>query len=266
MDQPPQIPEPQAPISESPQMSLPARLLNIFATPGEVFEDVRKSKPTVSNWLVPSLIMAVLGIIATFVILSQPAIIQHIREQQQAYFDKSVQSGKMTQAQADRTLDAMQKFSGPAIMKITGSIASVAGSFIAVFWWAFLLWLIGRLCLKAPVGFLKMAEVSGLASVIMSLEVVVKLLLAVSLSNPAASPSLALLLKDPQPGTALFTLFSFLDIMTFWVLAVRAIGLSKFAGVSFGKAALWILGVWFLEVSALTGFQATMQAAFGGMK
>ena len=32
--------------------------------------------------------------------------------------------------------------------------------------------------------------------------------------------------------------------MTFWLLAVRAMGLARLSGVSFIKAALWVFGIW----------------------
>jgi Yip1 domain/Protein of unknown function (DUF2680) len=266
MDEPPQVFETQATAPPPPPMSLGARLLNVFATPGEVFEDVRRSTTTASNWLVPALVMGFIGVISAFIIFSQPAIVQQIHEQQQAMVDKSVKAGKMTQAQADQAVAAMEKFSGPSVMKITGSIAAVFASFVGVFWWALVLWLIGRVCFRVNLSYLKMAEVAGLASVIIALEVVVKMLLVVSLSNPMASPSLALLLKNPNPGTSTFTLLNFADIIAFWALAVRAIGLAKFTGVSFFRAAVWVFGAWLLMVGALTGIQATTQAVFGGMK
>ena len=70
--------EPPADVPK-PAMSLTARLFNIFADPGEVFESVKTSKPAVANWLVPALIYPLAGMISVVVIFSQPAIVQQIQ-------------------------------------------------------------------------------------------------------------------------------------------------------------------------------------------
>src|ERR1035438_9755931 len=55
-------------------MSFTARLLNVFAIPGEVFETVRASRICVANWLLPALLSAVVGALTISVILSQPSV------------------------------------------------------------------------------------------------------------------------------------------------------------------------------------------------
>ena len=65
-------PSPEAP--PPPAMSLAARLLNVFAIPGEVFEVVKASRVCLGNWLLPVLLSAVVGTVSAIVILSQPAM------------------------------------------------------------------------------------------------------------------------------------------------------------------------------------------------
>ena len=55
-------------------MSLAARLLNVFAVPGEVFSEVKRSGHHISNWLIPSVLGALVGALSMAIILSQPAI------------------------------------------------------------------------------------------------------------------------------------------------------------------------------------------------
>lgn len=262
MDQPPSVPEfpPNAP--PAPSTSLMARLLNVFATPGEVFEEVKAAPSSVANWLAPALLCSVVGVLASFLIFSQPAIIQQIHEQQAKMFDDQVKAGKMTQAQADEAVVAAEKFSGPSVLKFFGAVGAVFGSFVSLFWWGLLLWLIGRFVLKAELGFMKVLEVAGLASAISVLEALLRMLLIFGTSNPLASPSLALLMKNPEPQSKLFMLLGLLNIMTFWVLAVRSIGLAKLAGVSFARVAIWVFGIWALFSSLLIGLGAAMQAIF----
>lgn len=262
MDQPPPIPE-EPPI-EAPQarMSVWARILNVFAVPGEVFEDVRVTRPSAATWLVPVFLYAIIGAIASILIMSQPAIIQQIHEQQAKVFDDRVKAGKMTREQADQALAAAERYSGPTTMKIFGAMGAVVFSFISVFWWAFLLWLIGGIGLKTWLSFMKLVEVAALASVITTLAAIIKMLLVVSLSNPLASPSLALLLKNPDPHNKLFMVLNLVDIMTIWVLIVRSIGLAKLSSVRFGRAAAWVFGVWVLGMGLLAGISTILQGAF----
>ena len=49
--------------------------------------------------------------------------------------------------------------------------------------------------------------------------------------------------------------------MTFWLLAVRAIGLARLSGVSFAKAAVWVFGIWAAYTGFFIGLGALVQAA-----
>ena len=89
--------EPTPPIANeasSPRSSsLLARLMNVVVTPGEVFDEVRASKPSYLNWLVPLILAAVVGVVYVFVVFSQPAVLQGVRENQQKQFQKQVAAG-----------------------------------------------------------------------------------------------------------------------------------------------------------------------------
>ena len=239
-----------------------SRIVNIFATPGEVFEEVKSSPPTTGNWLAPALLLSLAGIVSALVIFSQPEIIQTIHEQQQKAFDKQVAAGKMTQQQADQAAAAAEKFSGPAMMKIFGCVGSVVGSFVSLLWWAFLLWLLARWFLKMPVGYAKLLEVAGLAGMIDVLGAVVKTLLIVVTGNLYAAPSLILLVNHFDPHNPVHNFLAVINVMTFWVLAVRAVGLAKLTGASFVKACGWVFGVWIVITGVLIGFSLAIQAVF----
>src|SRR4051794_23162254 len=110
MEEPPLIQETQAPVSAPPKTSITARLLNVFAVPAEVFEEVRTSLFSVSNWVLPLILSALVGAVSAFVIFSQPAILQQIREQQAKGIDQKIKEGKVTQAQADQYTAMIEKF------------------------------------------------------------------------------------------------------------------------------------------------------------
>ena len=242
-----------------PATSLAARLLNVFATPGDVFEEVKAALPSVANWLVPIVIYGLVTAVSSVLVLSQPAMAQKIHEKQEKVFDDQVKAGKITQEQADQ----MEKYAELAA-KIAGGVGGFFMGFITVFGWAFLLWLIGRFALKADLHFMKVTEVAGLAASISALESLVRMLLIFGFNNPLASPSMAMLLKNPDPKNGLFMLLSMVNIMTFWALVVRSIGLAKLAGVPTVRVVVWVFGAWAVVMSILTALSMALQKGFGG--
>ena len=235
-------PQPQAP---PPSTSATARLLNVFAVPGDVFDEVKASPPSTANWLVPALIACVIGIIASILIFSNPAIVQNIREQQAKTYDSMVKSGKMTQADADRSVAAAERFSGPTMLKVWGSLGAVMAAFGRIFWWALVLWLLGRVVLKARFGYLKAAEVAGLASMITLLGGIVALLLTISLGKQTA-PSLALFIDSFDQKNKVHLMLAATNPFTIWLLGVLGAGLARLTDTPFTRALLVVLAFWLI--------------------
>lgn len=231
---------PPMPPTPPPATSLAARLLNVFASPGEVFEEVKSGGSSASNWLVPALLSAVVGVVAVIVLFSQPAFVQQAREQWASGYESMVKAGKMSQADADKAVAMIEKFAPPL-----GCAVAVAVSFVRVFWWAFVLWLLGRLFLKTKFGYLKSVEVAGLATMISVLGGIVALLLSINFGKLSAA-NLDLLLGGSDPKSKLHSLLAVLDVFSFWLVGVMAAGLARLAGVRFAKAFMLVAGYWLL--------------------
>ena len=238
------IPEPSADVPK-PAMSLTARLFNVFADPGEVFEEVKNSKPAVSNWLAPALIYVLVGVISVVVIFSQPAIVQQIHDQQAAAMDQQVKAGKMTQAQADQAVAMMDKFAGPGMLKVFGGVGAVLSAFVHIFWWAFVLWLMALLVLKNKIPFLKMVEIAGLATMIFVLGGVITTLLTIITGKLGITLSPALAISNYDMKNKVHLMVAALNVFNFWLIAVSACGLSRLTGAPFTKALL-IVGIYWL--------------------
>jgi hypothetical protein len=108
---------------------------------------------------------------------------------------------------------------------------------------------------------MKAVEVCGLAGMIAVLDAIVRTLLVIVLGNPFAGANLAVLMKNPDPATPLFMLLSIINVMTFWELGVRSVGLARLAGVSSMKAAIWMFGIWVVLQSFCVGLSAAGYAA-----
>jgi hypothetical protein len=247
MDQsPPNLQPPPSPAGGR-ATSLPARLLNVFAVPGDVFNEVKSAPFRAGNWLVPVLLAAIIGAVSSFIIFSQPAILQKLREQQSQTFDAQVKAGKITQAQADKSLAILDKFMGPKTMKIFGTVGAVIGSFVRLFWWSLVLWLLALFFLKVKLPYVKLMEVVGLASMITILGLIVTLLLTVNFGKLMSTPSLALAITDFDVHNKSHLLLGILNVFTFWFLGVVASGLSRLSGAPFARALLLVGFYWLLS-------------------
>ena len=108
---------------------------------------------------------------------------------------------------------------------------------------------------------MKAVEVVGLANMVSVLDVIVRTLLIVGLGNLYAAPSLMLLVKEFDPQNTVHSLLALVNVMTFWLLAVRAMGLARLTGVSFIKAALWVFGIWAAYTALLIGLASVAKVA-----
>ncbi len=235
-------------------MSLAGRLLNVFATPGEVFDGVRVSPRSVGNWLVPWLLGCVAAVVYTCIVFSQPAVMAQVREQQVKAIEQKVQAGKLNAAQAQQAEQVMANM-GPTLIIIFGSIGAVIGGSVWLFGLALVLWLLGRWVLKARFDYLKAVEVAGLAGMISVLNTIISMLLAVMMGSVLATAGPVLLIREIDPTNKTHLMLSSLNALTVWYVAILALGWARLSGVSFGKTAAWLFGLWLLLrlVLILTG-------------
>lgn len=245
-------------------MSLGSRLFNIFATPGDVFQEVKTGSASTANWLVPALILIVVSWVAAAVIFSQDSIKHQLSEITDQAIQKQVERTHMSEQQAEQARAMGEKWAAIS-SKIGAAVAPVFGGLVTPFFWGLIVWLVGAKVLKGNFPYMKAVEVVGLANMVSVLEVIVKTLLIVGLGNLYAAPSLVLLVKEFDPQNTTHSVLALVNVMTFWLLAVRAIGLARLSGASVAKAALWVVGIWATYTGVLVGLGALAQAAFKRM-
>ena len=205
----------------------------------------------------------VLSWLSAGLIFSQPAIRQQISELSTKAIDRQVEKGKLSSAQAEQARAAAEKF-GRIGSEIGTVVGPVFAAFISPFFGGLILWLVGSFALKGPFPYMKAVEVAGLSNMILVLSVIVKTLLILITGNLFASPSLALMVKDFDPQNSVHSLLATVNVMSLWLLTVRSIGLARLSGVSIGKAAAWIFGIWIAFAGITIGLVAAVRTAFGG--
>jgi hypothetical protein len=235
-------------------MSLAARLLNVFAVPGEVFDVVNASRISIANWLLPMFLSGAVLALMAVVIVSQPAMQKQMHDrfdQQVKVLQEEVKAGKMKQADLDRTVALTRAIIAPPVLRVlAGGLASMFGV-ARVFWWALVLWLLGRRFLKGRLDYFKTLEVSGLALMIGVLGGVVKLLLMVNLPKLFSTPGLAQAVSDFDPLSKSPLLLATANVFSFWFIGVLSIGLARLARVPFFRAAWFVFAFWLLQESVL---------------
>ncbi len=239
-------------------MSLAARLLNVFAIPGDVFAEVKATVPCMANWLVPALLLIAVCGGGTFLAFSQENVQQQLREITDRAMQKQAGARKIPPEAAEQALKV-----GGLIAQGGAYAVSVIVPLASPFWWGLILWLGGAKVFKGQFSFMKAVEVAGLVNTIAILEAIIKTLLIISFGNLYASPSPALLIKDFDPQNPFHTVWLIPDVMTFWLLTVRSIGLSRLAGTTLWKAAVWVIGIWAGYTALFTGIGFAMHAVFG---
>lgn len=224
--------------------SLAARLFNVFATPGDVFEEVKSGKPSLGNWLAPVLLASLVGIISIWVMFSLPTVQQEVRNAQEKKFDEIARKQNMSPQQTEQFKEQMERFSGVTLIKIAGTFGAVAGSFFWLFALALGIWLLGVKVLKGQFVYMQAVEVAGLGMMIGVLGGIVGLLLVVAKGSMFVSCGPALLLSEFDPKNKVHLALVALNVFSLWHLGVMSVGVSKLSGVSAAKAAGWLFGVW----------------------
>jgi hypothetical protein len=252
-DELPAAPPPLPQESGPPATSLAGRLVNVFATPGDVFDEVRDTAPTVSNWLTPAILLIFIGWIGSTIVLSQPAIKQQLSEITDNAIRQRIEKMHLPKDQAEKQIEIAEK-----VGAISTMIAMYAGppfiAFLSPFAWGLIIWLGGAKVYKGNFSYMKAVEMVGLSNMIGVLDAIVRTLLILVMTNLFAAPSLALLVKDFNPQNPVHSLLALANVMTVWLLVVRTIGLARLARVSMAKAALWVVGIWAGYTGLFWGF------------
>jgi hypothetical protein len=240
---------PPSPENEQLPMSLTARMFNILAAPGEVFESVRNAGVSTASWLTPAVVFLLVSWLGAVVILSQDSIQQQVRDITAMGLDAQVQKGTKTREQAESERPMAEKVVRTVTIS-TSIIIPLMMAFGTPFFGGLIVWLAGNKLWKADFSYMKAVEIAGLAATVNILGEIVRILLVIMQGNMMAVPSPAILFKDLNPQSGTYAVLSALNVFVLWHLVVRSIGLAKLSNVSFAKAAVIVFGVWI----AITGF------------
>lgn len=222
-------------------LSISDKFIGVITEPENTYENVRRVGPVKSDWIVPLLVLTLVIAIMTFVRMSNPALKEKIRQQQQEVFDKQVAQGKMTQQQADQATEMMEKM-GPlqAVFAVVGVLITVPLIFLLL---ALFYWLVLKFGMKATFTYGALLGVYGLTAYFGAIDQLLALILSLVTGNLYASVSPALFMKA-DITSPVFKIANALNPITIWSMWVLGIGVAKVGNISRAKAYGLIFGIW----------------------
>ena len=186
--------------------------------------------------LVPVLIYAIVGVITVCILFAQPSIRQTIHDQQVKTLDQQVQLGKMTQAQEDQALQMMERFTGPTMLSIFGSVGVVLEAVSYQFFggpWC---------CGCAGAGSSRRGSVISKPLKSPAWRVIIVLSMVIShafwrssSAGSTSAPAWRSCVSDFDPKNRVHLLLGAANMVYFWHTAVLGIGLAKLSGGSTAK-------------------------------
>jgi hypothetical protein len=246
----------QGPMSASQSTqpsSFVTRVVNVFASPSELWSEVAAMPVQKSSWVVPYVLSLVLVLVFTFALFHNDILRNQIYDVQMEGMRKAVAEGRMSASQMESMEEGMRG-SGLGMFMLFGGVSQVFMLSVMFFGMALFLWLAAKFGLKAQAGYGKFLEVSGLVTCIGILGAVVTLLLMYAMDSLHASPSVALAVIDAYDAKdTVHRILSQLNVVSLWETAVVGIALSRISGKSTGAGmgvafALW--AVWSIIVVA----------------
>ncbi|MDI6765498.1 MAG: YIP1 family protein [Bacteroidota bacterium] len=228
---------------EAPEVSsFTDRMVDIFSAPAKLFTEVASTSVQNLSWAIPYIIAMCLALITTITILSDQTLRSQALEPQRDAMQERVDRGEMRQEQMDAATEMME--SGSMIV-ITGSIAALVMTTIAMFGVPLIFWITVKLFFKSQAGYKKLLEVYGLSMLIGILGAIVTVLMIFLFNSILASPSGSLLLVDSFDYKNMSHKFlASINFFTIWQMAVFGIGVAKISNKSINTGIGITIGLW----------------------
>jgi hypothetical protein len=233
-------------------ISLSDAMTGVFTEPRAAFEGVRDSKKR-SYWLVPTIIVIIFTIVASFLVLNDEELYSEIKQMQRdavvKRMEERVKEGKMTQEQMDQNLERTERFmdkSSPFFL-ISTILGPIVGGLIILFLRSLVLWLVLKI-FKGAASYMLVVCVAGLTGLIDVISTVVNTVLAIITGRLTVNIGPSLLFTKDSVGENMMKFISHFDLISIWYLIVLGIGLSAISGLKNSKTMPMVFILWIIWV------------------
>jgi hypothetical protein len=227
------------------------KMVGLFSEPSNMFSKLAKAPAKTMDWLIPLLIFIVVLSLSTIIMQSNPQIRYSMIEKQteaiEKNFSEAVNTGRMTQEQADTQIESIRERmqEGGMAMLIPQIVGIVIFTFIVFFVLSGFYFLIARFVLKGEGPYGNAMVAYGLTFYIASVQVILQVIVAMLMSKMVSDLSVATFLDMAKTDFVGFLLGK-LDLFSIWFYVVVGIGLAKmFKSDNTKKYVITVIALWF---------------------
>lgn len=214
-----------------------ACMFGVIVSPGNTYEALRDHS-TRWDWLVPTVIVALVGMVAIY--LTLPLIQEAGRAQVME------QMKDLPESRQEEVLELAQKSSGIAAM-----VGVPLTTFVMLFVAGGVLLLIGRFALGGDLTYGQALVVWAYASLVGVISSLVRVPLMLAKGTAMVHTGPAVLLSDEALSTFVGRLLAYMDLFVLWEVALAAIGLAVMTRSRTGKAFGYLFVIWLVAICGL---------------
>jgi hypothetical protein len=259
----------EQPTNEMEELSHTDKIVGVISEPSNLFSKLVSLKVKASDWLLPLLAMIVVIIVATFVYMSNPEIKLQMQQQQekamQEQFQKMVESGQMTQQQADERIDQSRGLmNNPMFTYLFPSIGIVVMTLLWFFVFTTVAFLIAKFAFKGTGSYAQAMSAFGLPLYILVFQTIILIILGLLMGRIVSGLNPASLLNMDMKSFGGFLVSRF-DVFSIWFYVVVGIAFAKmFKSDNIKKYAITSVGVWLVFMFIIFGL-SKVSPIFGNM-
>ena len=258
------------PPEEELELSHTDKLVGLFTEPAAMFEKTSKFPVKHKDWVIPVTILIIFAILSNVLLMTNPLIKQDLVNKQmteiEKRLDEAVQSGAMTQEQADQQLEQTRDFmeNRMGAQMIIQFVFTVVIIFIVVFVVAGVFLLLSKTLFKGDGNYASSLVAYGLPMYIGVLGIIVMVIISMATDKMFDGVNLANLLDADKKEIGGYLLGK-VDLFSIWFHVIIGIayakmfkspGIGKYVGMVFGTWIIWSIVIFFLAqaVPMLQGF------------
>ncbi|RPI17935.1 MAG: YIP1 family protein [Ignavibacteriae bacterium] len=261
----PPVEQPFEPEDVKEDLPVSDAMTGVITEPGDTFEEVKASSKR-NYWLLPTIILLVLSLFASYMVTHDEELYSEIRTKQvnaaKERLEAAVKDGKMSREQMNEQMEGMEKMMNPKspLFIIFAGVGAIFSIIAFLFLRSLIFWGVLK-GFKGTATYMLTVCVLGLASIIEALQTIINTVLAIITGNIRANVGLGMIVTPEMAENSLFKILSHLDLFTMWYLIVLGIGLAKVSDLKSSKTMPVVFGLWLVWI-ALTSF---LNLGFFGM-
>jgi hypothetical protein len=211
---------------EEYELSHSDKAVGVLTEPAETFSQMSRFPPKVKDWFIPFLIFLILVIVSQIIQFSNPVISYESKQQQiealEKRFDELIKDGRLSQEEADRQIENIQRMDFFAL-RLIGTAISVVLFFFFI---AAIYFLFGRFVFRGEGSYSSALVSSGMPLYIGIIEVLVYTIAALLLERGMANASVGSFMGI-QPNTGFGLLMWLINPLAIWMYIVIGVALAK---------------------------------------